>query len=348
MRNSIARIAGAGLLALDVVCDEDSSNALTFAGGTCGNVLSILSYLNWDSTAVGFVGDDVAADRVVNDLIAVGVSAAYLTRSVGTRTPVFFQNLRQDNFGRVRHSFSRSCPRCGHDPGATHAPMATPIRQFTEAEAPDVFFMDRLSGDILSLAASAKAHGAIVVYEPSSESDIPYWPRAFELAQIVKYSGDRFRASEIEQFLSAASAPAWEIETHGEEGLRYRHRTECGGDTEWKTCAAIRAPRVVDTCGAGDWCTAGLLHGLITSGNDATTEDFIQAIRLGQAFAAWGCAFVGARGAMYCLDRSSAWSAITALVEGVELNLSDAPVRLPGSVAQRSAKRCTTWLCQEQ
>src|SRR5271156_2204943 len=110
------RIAGAGLMALDVVmCEGRIPPAVTFAGGTCGNVLAILSYLRWKSTAVGFVGNDEAGNRVLADLISVGVGAEYLLRDASGHTPVFVQTIKKDRAGRPRHTFSNVCPSCGQE-----------------------------------------------------------------------------------------------------------------------------------------------------------------------------------------------------------------------------------------
>jgi len=44
---------GAGLVALDVVINGNPKIPLKlFAGGSCGNVLTILSFLNWDAFPV--------------------------------------------------------------------------------------------------------------------------------------------------------------------------------------------------------------------------------------------------------------------------------------------------------
>ena len=43
-------VVGTGLVALDVVVSGD--DVKYFAGGTCGNVLTCLSYLGWDAKPV--------------------------------------------------------------------------------------------------------------------------------------------------------------------------------------------------------------------------------------------------------------------------------------------------------
>ena len=89
-----------------------------------------------------------------------------------------------------------------------------------------------------------------------------------------------------------------EIETLGSAGLRYRRRGK-----HWKEVDAFSIRRTVDTSGAGDWCTAGILHLLCQDGihglQRITDQDALAAVRLGQAMAAWTCQFEGARGGMY-------------------------------------------------
>jgi fructokinase len=350
------RIAGAGLLALDIIlCEPGSSAALAFAGGTCGNVLSILSFLRWTATPIGFIGDDPAGKRVLADFATAGVRAAHLFQRSEWTTPVFIQRLARDDEGRPRHTFTSAnrCPSCGHPLGRPEKHTnegATPIRRFTAAEKVDVFFMDRLSDDILSLAESAKTQGALVFYEPSAKSDVRHWDDAFALVDIVKYSADRFDEDELAPFLTRGIRhDVWEVKTLGARGLKYRRRlTGSTGAPRWVKSEAVAAVHVVDTCGAGDWCSAGLLHGLIAFGNDREQIAFANALRLGQLLAAWACAFVGARGAMYSSDSAETWTAIKTLVESRNLDLSGLPTAAqstPPSVAATTS--CVPGLCAD-
>src|SRR5712671_3602948 len=107
MADRAPRIAGAGLLALDVILsDFGGPEALTFAGGTCGNVLSILSFLHWSATPIGFIGDDPAGKRLLADLTATGVRSAHLIQCAERSTPVYIQRLERDEKGRPRHTFA--------------------------------------------------------------------------------------------------------------------------------------------------------------------------------------------------------------------------------------------------
>jgi hypothetical protein len=110
-----------------------------------------------------------------------------------------------------------------------------------------------------------------------------------------------------------------EIRTLGSRGLRYRHRLG-RGVSKWMHLEAMGAPRISDTCGSGDWCTAGLLAILAGNGQaglrSAGAKDISEALRYGQALAAWNCAFEGARGGMYRVDRTAFDEQINALMKG--------------------------------
>jgi fructokinase len=353
MRERTRYVAGAGLLALDVVMTEGAgAEALTYAGGTCGNVLAILSFLHWRSTAIGFVGADDAGDRVLEDLDSVGVDAANLAQSTKHRTPIFVQRLRRDEQGHAVHRFSRNCPNCGQSFGSGHASagaITTPIQGFACSQGPDVFFMDRLSKDILSLAASAKRQGAVVFYEPSVRADAGLWEVALSLADIVKYSADRFDSADLGGAIAHRSNDLWEIQTLGGQGLRYRrHLSTEVSSPEWSDLSAVPAPRVVDTCGAGDWCSAGLLFGLFDRQISFEHEHFLDALRLGQALAAWACAFIGARGAMYCSDRFATLKAAGRLAGGLRVDVGNLSAATQGRAFRTAlSDSCSNRLCGE-
>jgi len=116
-----------------------------------------------------------------------------------------------------------------------------------------------------------------------------------------------------------------EIQTRGSDGLRYRRITDDGVERKWTDIAAIPTNAVRDTSGAGDWCSAGIIHHLGAKGveglRSATNEDIRRAIRLGQAMAAWNCKFEGARGGMYECEKKAFRSEIRALLDGRESSI---------------------------
>ncbi|WP_454685348.1 PfkB family carbohydrate kinase [Ancylobacter moscoviensis] len=299
------RAFGTGLIALDLVMSANPNLPVqAWAGGTCGNVLSILAYLGWESYPIARMNGDPASERVRADMSRWGVKLEFAGCEPTSHTPIIIQEIRRGRDGSPTHRFSWACPRCGQ-----WLPSFKPItRQAVEAvgdglNGAQVFFMDRLSRAALTLAAQAADAGAIVMFEPSGKSDPKLFAEALQLAHIVKYADQRL--SEAGSAMASDSATILEIQTMGTEGLRYRHRLAKPSD--WTHLPAISAPQFLDSCGSGDWCSAGLLAKIADAGlsglKSATIEDLASALRYGQALAAWNCAFEGARGGMYAVDR---------------------------------------------
>lgn len=296
------KVLGTGLLALDVVISADANRPIqSFAGGTCGNVLSILAYLGWDAYPIARLNRDAAATRLASDLARWGVHLDYVHTGKTASTPIIIQENRLTPAGVPKHKFTWACPRCGH-----WLPSFRPITRdviddvLPATENTAVFFLDRLSRAAITLAKSAAEHGALVVFEPSGRSDPKLFDEAIQIAHIVKYADQRL--SDAGGTMSEDSATLLEIQTLGSQGLRFRHKRNAV-PSEWIALDAVPTSDIVDTCGSGDWCTAGLLAKLATNGRQAFTshdlDTITAALNYGQTLAAWNCAFEGARGGMY-------------------------------------------------
>jgi fructokinase len=166
--------------------------------------------------------------------------------------------------------------------------------------------MDRVSGAALILAKTFIERGALVFFEPSGFGATHLFKEAYGIAHIVKYSHERAKS-----FHGAVEGkgPLLEIETLGDEGLRYRNRICSVLSDGWKCLDACEVAELRDAAGAGDWCSAGIIHRLAYRGlrgflqaNDSQVKD---ALRFGQALAAWNCAYAGARGGMYAVDKKT-------------------------------------------
>src|SRR5262245_56199517 len=115
-RNASMRCVGTGFIALDVIRTAVAENVTLerrHAGGSCGNVLAILSYLGMRASAVGRIGDDRAGEELVADLRGRNVNVRFLLAESDRRTPIVIQESFVDSRGRARHRFSRECPVCG-------------------------------------------------------------------------------------------------------------------------------------------------------------------------------------------------------------------------------------------
>ena len=313
------KVVGTGLIALDVVIGPDPETPVrSWAGGTCGNVLSILAYLGWDAYPVARMNDDVASERVRADMARWGVHLDWTTCAPTTHTPMIVQEIRRRRDGRSGHRFSWSCPNCGQWLPAFKAITVDAVESVKPALVDaSVFFLDRLSRATLTLAAEASARGGVVVFEPSGKSTDKLTAEAIALAHVVKYADHRLAG--IRGVMASGSAVLLEVQTLGDQGLRYRHRLR-RGVSRWMHLKAIRAPRVIDTCGAGDWCTAGLIAKVSVGGQGgfrrAGTRGVRAALRYGQTLAAWNCGFEGARGGMYAVSRQMFRKQIISLLNG--------------------------------
>ena len=108
------RVFGTGLIALDLVVGPDPESPVrSWAGGTCGNVLSILAYLGWDAYPIARMNDDVASDRVRADMKRWKVRLDWADCPPTAHTPIIVQEIRRGRDGRPDHRFSWSCPSCG-------------------------------------------------------------------------------------------------------------------------------------------------------------------------------------------------------------------------------------------
>lgn len=324
------RAFGAGLLALDIVVSADPAVPMrSYAGGTCGNVMAALAYLGWETFPVARLNEDPAALRVRHDLLRWGVRLDYASCTPPADTPIIIQEIRRGRDGTPTHRFSWACPKCGQWlPGFKAVTRAAIETVAGGLPGSCVFFMDRLSRASLTLAAEAAQQGAVVMLEPSAKGDPRLMAEALKLAHVVKYADSRLEG--LEGVMASDAATVLEIQTLGSEGLRYRERLG-GSPGSWRNLPAIRALRVADSCGSGDWCTAGLLsrlagegaEGLMDSDRD-TVED---ALRYGQTLAAWNCGFEGARGGMYACEPIEFDAQVAAIGRGA--------AELPAQTAQR-------------
>lgn len=321
-------VIGTGLIALDIIFGREvEQRPQLMAGGTCGNVLAILSFLGWDSYPVARMSGDKASKLVAQDLSRWGVRMDFASATPSASTPIIVQRISRNSSGKSVHRFSWNCPVCGVYLPSYKPVLATSAQQISsKLSAPNVFFLDRVSRGALILAEASASQGALVVFEPSGVGDPKLFREALEVSHVVKYSNERM--GELGDSISAA-APPLQIETLGGEGLRYRSNLSSYRTRGWKKLDCWKVDSVKDTAGAGDWYTAGLLHHLGRNGaaglRGLKATELDSAMQLGQALAAWSCGYEGARGGLYQVDRGTMWEEITNIMlrnlsRGVDVN----------------------------
>jgi sugar/nucleoside kinase (ribokinase family) len=301
-------VVGTGLIALDVVLEVGTEKEpWLWTGGTCGNVLTILSYLGWQSFPVARLNGDAASQCVEEDLARWGVRLDHAKTSPQSRTPIVVHRIAKTAAGMPYHRFSWSCPNCGSWLPGYRAVVASAAEDVAQRlGTAKVFFLDRVSRGALVLAKACSAKGALVFFEPSSLGEPRLLREALALAHVLKYSHEQARSF---RGVGIEAAPLLEVETLGGEGLQYRSRIAGARTDGWERLDACQATELRDAAGAGDWCTAGIIHRLAQRGSsglrDARRRQVEGALRFGQALAAWNCSFEGARGGMYAVDEKT-------------------------------------------
>ena len=102
---------GAGLVALDLVLNGwESESPLLSAGGSCGNIMSILAYLGWQTFPVARLGNDLTADFLMKDLARFGVHLDLLHRERKGHTPIVIEMIPIGTSATHTHFFSFTCP----------------------------------------------------------------------------------------------------------------------------------------------------------------------------------------------------------------------------------------------
>ncbi len=297
-RHDALQIVGAGLITLDLIVEDLHSHRYWHqAGGTCGNVLSILSYLGHRTAAVVRIGQDRAGDILAKRLAALGVDCRYVLKDQQVATSRIVEIIRAGKL--PTHRFLFKCPLCKRRLPRNGSPTLELVdRSSADLGKSDVFFFDRTSDAILAMAREAKKAAALLVFEPARAGNSDEFAEALRCSDVVKYSGQRLRASLDALLRPAASTPRLVIETLGSRGLRYRLRNFDAVLGDWLHQEPVKTATIVDTAGAGDWCTAGFLTRLLaydpcTRWEPASVDS---ALAYGQALAAASAAFQGPLG----------------------------------------------------
>lgn len=289
---------GTGLLTLDLVYKPENNLPLVATGGSCGNVMSILSQYGWNTYPASNIGNDVAADLIIRDLSRFSVNVDLIEKKAQLKTPVILEFIREKN-GMLRHEFSRTCHK-----SRQKLPRYTPINSglFQKIKQNiykyDVYYLDRLNQDSLALAKEFKKQNKIVFFEPQLIQDDQETSEMLSVADILKVS-----ASQVEKkvLLNLPFKPAITLVTHGSEGLEYtlrNKREDVHGYLE-----AFPSRKVRDASGCGDWLSATLIKSICSDGieniDQLDAQQLIQALNSGQKKSLQNLHEWGARGGMY-------------------------------------------------
>jgi len=299
---------------LDIILNNGSITPKFSAGGTCGNVLSGLSFLGWDSLSVARMGEDLAGKMLIENLRQNGVNITYITKEKKLKTARIIERLKS-NGKYAKHNFLLRCPSCGNYLPSFRNPKLDAIDDIIGAEkTPDVFFFDRVTPSTLKLAETYRQAGALVFFEPNNLRHLDEIMKALSLSHIVKYAGSgkypTFQDPQYDNLLGhfKFEKPNLIIQTLGSYGLLFRNKK----NSKWQHRESLKINALYDTCGAGDWCTVGFLFYLhkLSKNNKINMVDALKsntlinnALKFAQILAALSCSFVGAQGLAQAMDR---------------------------------------------
>jgi pfkB family carbohydrate kinase len=313
----VPRVYGTGLIGLDVVYGLQERTPKYQVGGTCGNVLSILGFLGWDSYPISRLQTDRAGSIVRSDFAQCGVHSDYLGLVPAAATPIIIEQIAKTKHGQYTHRFQLACPSCGR-----FFPSFKPLRhrmvsEFLEtAETPSVFFADRISKGILALATHFAERGALVYFEPCGAGDEKLFRQMCRLSHILKYSQQRART--FADVLKGAE-PLLQVETLGDDGIRFRSTLPAAATGGWVKVDGLEVDGFKDAAGSGDWASAALIDFLGRSGlrifEKTSQQQLLKAVQYAQVLATWNCKYEGARGGMY----ESTWQSLQQYVQAASL-----------------------------
>ena len=286
---------GAGLISLDVLIRDGANLPVSYyVGGTCGNVMMILSYMGWDAYPIARLDGTKDTTRLLADMKKHGVHTDFVSTLDG-KTPVIVQRNFINKDGVPTHKFeSRN--------GKGHFYLDFRPLTVKQADAmieqisfiPKVFFFDRVAPAILKLTTAFKEKVSVIFFEPSSRGgNVNLFYQCVAIADIVKFADQRIK--DISQFDNIGDKLF--VQTQGERGLSFR----C--NSEWMHLAPVMNDDVVDTAGAGDWTAAALISRLYKDKAlrhicAFSQEDIITALNEAQKVGAKSCSYEGARGMM--------------------------------------------------
>lgn len=295
LETNINICVGAGLISLDVLIrDGERIPVSYYVGGTCGNVMMILSHMGWEAYPIARLDGTKDGKRVLADMDKHKVHTDYVSTSDG-KTPVIVQRNFINKDGIPTHKFESR-----NNVGRFYLDFKPlTLKQANEVIShigfvPKVFFFDRVAPAILKLAAAFKAKGSVVFFEPSSRGgDVKRFNQCVEVADIVKFSEQRIK--DIQQFEGYKDKLF--IQTQGANGLIYRL------NSGWTHLEPVLNGNVVDTAGAGDWTAAALINRLFKDKEvrrigGFSKEEIESALNEAQKVGAKSCSYEGARGMM--------------------------------------------------
>ncbi len=259
-------VIGTGIFNLDIIVKRDypewpqlrpftDNVVMEEVGGTCGNVMSMLSWMGWDARPIACLDDSEEGLKITEDLKRYGCDCRYVTNTPEGGTTMLRCTHKRTADGK--HTMS---VRAG-SPGGSRFPKRHFLRARDEApvfmdqliEVPSVFFFDDPAAGHRYLAREMKRKGCQIVYFEPSKVATNAELEAVGLSDIIKFSDEN--VPDV-SFADAYPDKVF-IQTTGPDGVRIKEK---GG--AWYVIEGVKNSSVVDAEGAGDTFTSALINAL--------------------------------------------------------------------------------------
>ena len=329
---------GSGLVALDIIYGQYDKQPNFLAGGSCGNVLTILSYMGWNSYPIIRLGKDIEGKRIVEDMKEWKVKTKFIETELGTNSPRIIERI----FGgeNPKHRFYTKCEHGNWLPSRKSFLLKSFEHIQNKIPKSNIFYFDRATPSAYKIALHLKKQGSIIVFEPPKFlQDDKTFLKCIKIADIVKHCYSQAK----DTARSDINIPL-EIQTKGKEGLQYKAKFFV--QENWKKLPAIPTDDLIDAAGSGDWLTAGLIHMLRNHKllEQVTEKKLEYALNFGQTLASLNCNYIGARGIMYNMSKSKLFSLSEKILKNREKPFSiNLPVK--NLKVTPTAKKCKICLC---
>ena len=283
-------VEGSGFICMDYIQSE--KGVICDVGGTCANVLSILSFLGWKSS---LWMPSYADDSLSSNLVSRGIHLEYFIKT-RKRLPCVVQI--NDKKSREHH-FITKCPMCGSRLAETLLPNKKQVEKWNDDSS--LFFCDRISEGILERARNITESNGITMYEPNGFRTYNQLLDSCKKFHVIKFSDEKVPYKIQQNLLNALRYENTQliIVTQGEKGTRFAVKPEW----KWVEVRNNTSIKIEDSSGAGDWLTAVFLNYIIPEirrgelefGRDRVSEG----LRLAMKAAELSCSQIGAQGIMH-------------------------------------------------
>ena len=309
-------IIGSGIYFLDIISVRDypegpskrggfiEKEVLREVGGTCGNVMTMLSWMGWKAYPEVSLDDSEEGMKIREDLERYGCDPRFVSNTPSGGTSIIWCT-----HGLTPSGEKRMYCRVG-SPGGSRFPKRHFLRRKDEVPkflseldfVPGVYFFDSPAAGHRLIAKELGSKGALVYFEPSALEGTP-GRESVEVSDIVKFSSQNIPDV---SFTDAYPGKLF-IQTMGSEGLRFRY-----GGGEWITLHPVHCGKVVDTEGAGDWTSSAFLSALASaveskealfSMDRAEAEGIVRrALENAQKTASRSVGFLSSKGMIHALE----------------------------------------------